>query len=271
MVNVWIAGSLAALSLLTGTACSGAGRAPTQSPCGKDTDCKGTRICVQGACVEPSRPGVRGGGGGSVGAIDDDGGGAGGPRPFAMLGGDPAHRGRAGGPAPKTAPKEIWSVALGATVTGSPTIGPDGTVYVAAHDGGLTAVDPAGAVKWKFTMPERSWSTPAVAEDGTVYVGSDDDHLYAITAACALKWKLRIGTCDPKGFGPEGTRCDADGGPVIGDDGTIYLGGDGVHAVWGDGTLRWRFATGEHVSTAPAVTAAGVYACLLYTSPSPRD
>ena len=64
-------------------------------------------------------------------------------------------------------------------IAGSPTIGPDGTIYVAAHDGGLYAVDAAGKVRWRFAMQDRSWSTPAVAEDGTIYVGSDDDHLYA--------------------------------------------------------------------------------------------
>lgn len=248
------------LAALGAAACSGAQVSP--GPCGKDTDCKGTRICVAGSCVD--RPA----GGGAVVAAPDD---AGvpvdartviGPRPFAMFGGGPRHLGRAAGPAPRKRPAEVWKVALGAPVTGAPTIGPDGTIFVAAHDGHLTAVTPGGAVRWKFAMGDRSWSTPAVAVDGTVYVGSDDDHLYAIDGATgALRWKLRIGQCDPRGFGPESSRCDADGGPMIGDDGTIYLGGDGVHAVWADGTLRWRFATAEHVASAPALAPGGtIYA-----------
>lgn len=227
--------------------CSGPARTP--SPCGKDTDCKGPRVCVRGDCVDPA--GV--GGGGGVGGDRADPVAVRGPRPFAMLGGDAAHRGRGGGPAPLKQPSERWRVELGAAVSGSPTLGPDGTIYVIAHDGVLRAIAADGAVRWTFATGERSWSTPAVAEDGTVYVGSDDDHLYAVTAAGALAWKLRLGTCTPGGFGPESSRCDADGGPVIGDDGTIYLGGDAIHAVWPDGTLRWRFATGEHVASAPAL------------------
>jgi outer membrane protein assembly factor BamB len=36
---------------------------------------------------------------------------------------------------------------------------------------------------------------------------------------------------------------------MIGPDGTIYVGGDGIHAVWADGTLRWKLATAEHVAS----------------------
>ena len=97
------------------------------------------------------------------------------------------------------APAELWKVPVGGPVAGSPTIGPDGTIYVASHDGNLYAIDPAGKVKWTFKTADRSWSTPAVAQDGTIYVGSDDDHLYAVKADGSLKWKLHLGACDPKG------------------------------------------------------------------------
>src|SRR6185503_17766716 len=131
----------------------------------------------------------------------------------------------------------------------------------ASHDRNVYAISPDGKVRWKVETGDRSWSTPAIAEDGTVYAGSDDDHLYAITGDGKVAWRLLLGDCDPKGFGPESSRCDADGGPTIGPDGTIYLGGDGVHAVWPDGTLRWTFATPEHVATAPALGADGtIYA-----------
>ena len=181
--------------------------------------------------------------------------------PFAMFGGDARHTGRRGGPAPQKAPKELWKQSVGGVAAGSPTIGPDGTIYVASHEGALYAFDSSGTQKWKVATGDRSWSTPAVAEDGTIYVGSDDDHLYAVNAQGTLKWRMRLGDCDPAGFGPESSRCDADGGPTIGPDGTIYVGGDGIHAVWPDGTLRWKLATAEHVASTPAIGADGtVYA-----------
>jgi outer membrane protein assembly factor BamB len=262
VVSSPVVGVLAAVLCAAAAACSGA--TVQAGPCGKDSDCKGARVCVAGSCVERGGspdPRTAGAAGGDAGvAIDAKV--VTGPRPFAMLGGGGRHLGRAAGPAPRKVPKEVWKVTLGAPITGAPTLAPDGTILVAAHDGKLTAITPTGVVKWTFAMGDRSWSTPAVAVDGTVYVGSDDDHLYAIDGANGtLKWKLRLGQCDPKGFGPESSRCDADGGPMIGDDGTIYLGGDGIHAVWADGTLRWRFATAEHVASAPALAPDGtIYA-----------
>lgn len=248
-------------SALVAVACSGPGLSP--GPCGKDTDCKGTRVCVAGSCVDrgpaPVVTGPTVTGDGGVEVVDARGPVIG-PRPFAMLGGDGRHQGRAGGPAPTRAPRQVWQVALAGPVTGGPTLGPDGTLYVADHGGQLTAVAPDGAVRWTARLGERSWSTPALAVDGTVYVGSDDDRLRAFDGATgAERWALRIGACAPGSFGPESSRCDADGGPVIGDDGTIYVGGDGVTAAWADGTLRWRFATAEHVHAAPALADGTIY------------
>ncbi|HTL37067.1 MAG TPA: PQQ-binding-like beta-propeller repeat protein, partial [Kofleriaceae bacterium] len=232
-----------------------------QVGCSKDTDCRDPRVCDKGVCVDP-HPVAK-----VVTTVND----AGvevtsevpvkGSPAFAMAGGDARHTGRRSGPAPAAAPKELWSVDVKGVVAGSPTIGPDGTIYVASHDGNLYAISDAGQVKWTFKTADRSWSTPAVADDGTIYIGSDDDHLYAVKSDGSLKWKLRLGDCDPKGFGPESSRCDVDGGPTIGPDGTIYVGGDGIHAVWADGTLRWKLATAEHVASTPALGSDGtVYA-----------
>jgi outer membrane protein assembly factor BamB len=50
-----------------------------------------------------------------------------------------------------------------------------------------------------------------------------------------------------------------DSSPVIGSDGTLYVGShDGkLHAVGRDGSLRWTFATGGEIHTSPAVAADG--------------
>ncbi len=234
---------------------------PVVGGCTTDRQCKGARICVQRRCVEPARPAASA----PIDAGIPDARRPASP-PFAMFGGDARHTGRLAGPAPAEAPTQRWSFSTGQAIVGSPTVGPDGTIYATSHDGELYALDPSGVEKWSFATGDRIWSTPAVTEDGIVYTGSDDDHLYAVDAASGtLRWKYRVGQCEPPtGFGPVGARCDVDGGPTIGPDGTIYTGGDGVYAVWPDGTLRWKFATAEHVSTAPALSPSGmVYAgCL---------
>src|SRR5690349_2886248 len=132
--------------------------------CSKDTDCKDPRVCEKGACVEPVARTVVADAAVAVATSAP----VKGAPPFAMFGGDARHTGRRGGRAPVKAPAEVWSVDVHGVVAGSPTIGPDGTIYVASHDGGLYAIDRDGKVRWTFKTGDRSWSTPAVAEDGTV-------------------------------------------------------------------------------------------------------
>ncbi len=227
--------------------------------CKKDTDCKGSRICnEQLRCAEPALEpktidGV------AEKAIDAAVEPVTGVPPYAMFGGNAQNTGQLAGNAPLKAPKQVWELAFEKPIVGSPSIGPDGTVYITSHDHKLHAVSPDGTLLWSFSTGDRIWSTPAIAQDGTVYTGSDDDHLYAIDGKTGTeKWRYRVGVCsEPMGFGPEGTRCDVDGGPTLGEDGTVYVGGDGLYALWPNGTLRWKFATPEHVPTAPAIGPSG--------------
>src|SRR5512140_1504393 len=117
--------------------------------CSKDIDCKDPRVCEHAVCVDPHpslhplpQPATPSDAAGSPAMT--------GSPPFAMFGGDAQHTGRRGGAAPRKQPAELWTTAVGGVVAGSPTIGPDGTIYVAAHDGGLYAIGPDGAQKWKF-------------------------------------------------------------------------------------------------------------------------
>ena len=252
-----------AVAALTVALASGCPR-PNSVPegCNRDTQCKGARICEGHKCVEP-RPAT------GDPAIAPTGADAGPEQrkptalPFAMFGGDQRHGGALAGPAPDKKPGQLWSLSAKQAIVGSPTIAPDGSIYFTSHDGNLYAAESSGKLRWTFATGDRVWSTPAVAVDGTVYIGSDDDHLYAVDGKSGKqRWRFRLGECEPPtGFGPVGSRCDGDGGPTIASDGTIYVGGDGVYAIWPDGTLRWKFATPEHVATAPAVGEDGmVYA-----------
>lgn len=236
---------------------------PIIAGCRKDTDCKGDRICTprrpgsaQRLCSAPhpapdtlARPAPE-----TAGPAPTPTPPAGAP-PFAMYGGNAQNTGHLAGPVPDQVPTQRWAMQAGDAIVGSPTIGPDGSIFVASHDGKLYALGPDGAQRWSHATGDRIWSTPAVTEDGTVYIGSDDDTLYALDGSTgALRWRFRVGQCDPPvGFGPEGVRCDVDGGPTLGPEGTIYVGGDGVYAIAPDGSLRWKMATAERVATAPAL------------------
>jgi outer membrane protein assembly factor BamB len=262
--------------------------APRQSlrpGCGKDTDCKGARVCVAGACVDaphatpsetpsavtpetPSAP---------VTPPPQ-------PQPsIARAGsqfhGDAHHTGRYAGHLPSTAPREVLRAATGGTIYGGIAVA-SGLAFFGSHDRNLYAeplpplisshpdtpdagapsdagaapvVAPPGP-RWKHDLGDLVWATPAIGA-GVVYAGSDDDALFALNLADGtLKWRFATGPCKVKRrVGPEGARCDVDGIAVGGDD-AIYLAADGLYALRPDGTQRWKFSPGTtHCASAPAV------------------
>jgi outer membrane protein assembly factor BamB len=175
--------------------------------------------------------------------------------PGAMFRFGPEHRGRSPYRAPVVRPQVLWSLETRGPITSSPAIAADGSVVVGSHDSELYQVGRDGKSIWHYPTGDLIFSSPALVGGGIAYIGSDDDHLYALDlGAHRALWRFRIGSCPQSvGVGPEASRCDVDAGPTVGPDGVIYTGGDAVYAINGDGTLRWRFTTGGHVSSAPAL------------------
>ena len=162
----------------------------------------------------------------------------------------------------------------------SPTIAPDGTIYVSDIGFRIVAVNPNGSLKWELKTSGEVVGSPAVGFDGTVYVAIDDPPpattceaalnkcLVALNPDGTIKWAQSTiyhpvdafsspavgsdGTLYAGGitaFSPNGTAkwqySGPEGSPSIGPDGTIYSSGDaGLYAMNQNGTLRWRFSTG---------------------------
>jgi len=129
-----------------------------------------------------------------------------------------------------------WSYAVSGSVDlSSPVIGEDGTIYFGSgyitisngtYEGGLYALTPNGALKWKFTIPYtdplasmdhllHEYATPAIGTDGTVYYGACDSNLYALNPG--------DGSCKWQYF----TNNNIQAAPAIGADGTLYLMSNG--------------------------------------------
>jgi outer membrane protein assembly factor BamB len=168
---------------------------------------------------------------------------------------------------PVETPKLAWDVDLGSVVFSTPTIadGPDGepTAYVGTHGGRFVGVALAGARAGKLvldlTLGGRVWATAAVDDGGVLYVGDDDDTLYAIDPKKGeIIWKKQLGDCEPtRAPGPEGARCDVDGGPTLAADGDLYVGADGMYRITREGDVVWHYTADEerpkHVFSSPAV------------------
>ena len=192
----------------------------------------------------------------------DAGGEAGGeptPGALTMFRFEPQHRGRVSAVLPTNAPRILWKYATGGPITAAPALGSDGTVIVGSHEGMVHVVQPNGSVRWKQATGDVVFGSAAVDLQGNVLVGSGDDHLYKLDMVrSALAWRVKLGNCKATtGVGPEASRCDADGGPTVGPDGIVYVGGAGVFALSGQGKLIWQYPTLRRVPTAPALHPAG--------------
>src|SRR5262245_39504886 len=75
---------------------------------------------------------------------------------------------------------------------GGPSIGPDGTTYVASGNR-ITAIAPTGSIRWTYTEPSAGQGViagPTVGPDGNIYVISDYGGLgaFALSPAGQLLW-----------------------------------------------------------------------------------
>ena len=79
----------------------------------------------------------------------------------------------------------------------SPTVGPDGTVYIGANNSNFYAITPDGRLDWMF-QAEREiagiWSTAALsADNSTLYFGANRGGVYAVNRVDGtLKWQYPI-------------------------------------------------------------------------------
>jgi outer membrane protein assembly factor BamB len=126
---------------------------------------------------------------------------------------------------------------------GSPSIGDDGTVYLAWK--GVWAFDPretlppgTNRLKWYRKVPDnvvngQPFFGPAIGPDGTLYT-THDRSLFAISRDGVHKWTVATAG------NVRGRQ------PGIGPDGTVYFGSnDGyLYAVNPDGTTKWKFSVG---------------------------
>ncbi|MGI9145525.1 MAG: PQQ-binding-like beta-propeller repeat protein [Chloroflexota bacterium] len=171
-------------------------------------------------------------------------------------------------------PQVVWTADLGAArVMASPTVGPDGTIYVANSAGLLFAVAPDGTVKWTAQTGPTVKSAPALATDGTLYHATSDGNMYAISSQGQVEWTFNFGehlgptplvvseTSAPgSGGGANGVGSGAS--PAVGPDGTVYIGANNsnMYAVRPDGSMKWLFEAERELAgiwTTPVLSTGG--------------
>jgi outer membrane protein assembly factor BamB len=68
----------------------------------------------------------------------------------------------------------------------SPTVAPDGTIFIGANNSNMYAVAPDGSLKWLFEAERELagiWTTPVLSPDAnTIYFGANKGGVYALNA-----------------------------------------------------------------------------------------
>jgi len=150
-----------------------------------------------------------------------------------------------------------WSFQTLGAVFSVAVVGKDGTIYIGSTDGFLYALDPNGAMKWKFqTATLIAGNSASIGPDGTIYVG-DLTSLYAIDPATGTqKWKFDttgsvlsspVVTDKFVYFGSFYANPLGAGDPTGPYDGHVYAVDPAT------GTLKWSYLTGGAVGTSGAI------------------
>ncbi|MGD8613015.1 MAG: PQQ-binding-like beta-propeller repeat protein [Desulfobacterales bacterium] len=161
-----------------------------------------------------------------------------------------------GPPAKWTRPNPVNAGA--AFSLGRPAIGTDGTIYVSDQVSALFAVRPTdGGVLWTYDLVDDNRYMPSVdSARGNVYTDVAGNAIAAVNASTGIeKWRVGVGS-------------DIDSTPVVGPDGTIYLGTDTANSLFAVNPdtrmVKWQFPTPDFgdVNIIPALSpdASVVYA-----------
>jgi outer membrane protein assembly factor BamB len=161
-------------------------------------------------------------------------------------------------------PRVLWKVDLGnGRQTSSPTLGPDGTIYVTSGAGKLFALAPDGAIKWTAQTGPSLKAAPAIGTDGTVFLSSMNGKVYAVAPPAggvsegSVRWAFDIAAHPGRAplvaakVPPPGADGVGSGSsPTVGADGTLYVGANNsnFYAIRPDGTLRWMFEAEREVA-----------------------
>ena len=162
-----------------------------------------------------------------------------------------------------------WTYPMG-SASSSPSISGDGTIYLAGWDGKIHAVNADGSEKWTYVTGDTFFlSSPAIGNDGTIYIGSQGNKIYAL--GTSSPWPMLNHDTQHSGRGVGSgstgslkwsfaTGSSVHSSPVIGEDGTVFLGSDdhNVYAFNGsNGAKKWTFATDNAIYSSPAIGAEG--------------
>lgn len=184
----------------------------------------------------------------------------------------------------------LWRYNLGAEASyAPPSIGADGTVFVAGGDGALHAVTPAGGRRWRFVADNQIYTAPALDAAGNLFIASLSGTVYSLTPEGTQRWRasaggfvtsslaLANGTAYFASYDKRLYALDMATGqtrwtyligdevrassPAVAEDGSVFIGAYDrrVHHVNPDGTLRRTYGAANWFRSSPLLAGGRLY------------
>jgi len=130
----------------------------------------------------------------------------------------------------------------------SPTVGPDGTIYIGANNSNFYAVAPDGKLKWMFEAEREIagiWTTAALSADqSTLYFAANKGGMYALARdSGSLRWRYDI-------------LGSVYSSPALDARGVLYTGSTAGHLIALDssnGQPIFDYDAGAQIWTAPSI------------------
>src|SRR2546425_5589577 len=141
-------------------------------------------------------------------------------------------------------PHLAWEIP-GQLTDGSPSVGLDGTIYVAsAFPNRFWAINPNGSVKWSVEPPNDVEQSSAILLDGRIAFVDNNGNVHVVNPDGRPSWQFQSGitcACPFLGVG-------------IGRDGAIYAPiSDTLFVLSPDGTLLWSYDVGRGIEGPVAI------------------
>jgi outer membrane protein assembly factor BamB len=145
----------------------------------------------------------------------------------------------------------LWTVETGGDVDGAPAVGDDGTIYFGSDDGFVRAAAPGGALRWRAQLGGPVRAPIAIGRDGSVLASTygGEPFLAALDGATGEeRWRFHAAPGDGDFYGIES-------GALVDADGYVYFGGRDrfVYCLSPRGALVWKHETGDQVDAGPVL------------------